>query len=106
MSESRRAFFYDAAILGAGLFGWGKDLQARRYGIRGEPRAPGTERGNTLVAGGEKKSAQPRMSSLPVLTPDVADLPHEMEGGVKVFHLAGEPVKRKKIGRASCRERV
>src|SRR5256884_3002117 len=95
MSESRRAFFYDAAILGAGLFGLGKDLQARCYGIRDESRAPRTERGSTLVAGGEKKSAQPRMSSLPVLSPDVADLPHEMDGGVKVFHLVGEPVKRK-----------
>ncbi len=95
MSESRREFFYDAAILGAGLFGLGKDLQARCYGIRGESRAPRTERGNTLVTGGEKKSAQPRMSGLPVLTPDVADLPHEMDGGVKVFHLVGEPVKRK-----------
>src|SRR5438132_13940603 len=94
MSESRRAFFYDAAILGAGLFGLGKDLQARCYGIRDESRAPRTERGSTLVAGGEKNSAQPRMSGLPVLTPDVADLPHEMDGSVKVFHLVGEPVKR------------
>src|SRR5260370_22141257 len=30
-----------------------------------------------------------------MVTPDVADLPHEMNGGVKVFHLAAEPVKRK-----------
>ena len=30
---------------------------------------------------------------LPVVTPDVADLPFSMENGVKVFHLVAEPVK-------------
>ncbi len=30
---------------------------------------------------------------LPVLTPDIADLPFTMENGVKVFHLIAEPVK-------------
>jgi manganese oxidase len=37
--------------------------------------------------------AQPAGASLPVVTPDVADLPFTMEGGVKVFHLIAEPVK-------------
>ncbi len=31
---------------------------------------------------------------VPLVTPDVADLPWQMEGGVKVFHLVAEPVKR------------
>jgi hypothetical protein len=31
--------------------------------------------------------------SAPVLTPDIADLPFEMDNGVKVFHLIAEPVK-------------
>jgi FtsP/CotA-like multicopper oxidase with cupredoxin domain len=30
---------------------------------------------------------------VPVLTPDVADLPFTMDNGVKVFHLTAEPVK-------------
>ena len=30
-----------------------------------------------------------------MMTPDLADLPYEMDGGVKVFHLVSEPVKRK-----------
>jgi len=30
-----------------------------------------------------------------MVTPDVSDLPHEMDGGVKVFKLAAEPVKKK-----------
>ena len=32
-------------------------------------------------------------ASLPVVTPDVADLPFELNNGVKVFHLIAEPVK-------------
>ncbi|MGH9397029.1 MAG: multicopper oxidase family protein, partial [Terriglobia bacterium] len=31
---------------------------------------------------------------LPVQTPDIPDLPWELENGVKVFHLVAEPVKR------------
>jgi manganese oxidase len=31
--------------------------------------------------------------SVPVLTPDVADLPFAIDNGVKVFHLTAEPVK-------------
>ena len=31
----------------------------------------------------------------PMVTPDLSDLPHEMDGGVKVFKLVAEPVKRK-----------
>ena len=32
-------------------------------------------------------------AALPVLTPDISDLPFTMDGGVKVFHLIAEPVK-------------
>ena len=32
-------------------------------------------------------------AALPVLTPDISDLPFTMENGVKVFHLIAEPVK-------------
>ena len=34
---------------------------------------------------------------LPVITPDVSDLPFEMDNGVKVFHLVAEPVKQELI---------
>jgi manganese oxidase len=37
------------------------------------------------------KRANPQ--SIPVITPDVADLPFTMDNGVKVFHLVAEPVK-------------
>src|SRR5579864_1839952 len=36
--------------------------------------------------------AQPAQS-VPVVTPDIADLPFTLDNGVKVFHLIAEPVK-------------
>jgi FtsP/CotA-like multicopper oxidase with cupredoxin domain len=73
MSGTRRRFFQDAAMLGAGLFGLSKSLQAQE----------------------EKPHAQPMGAFLPMTTPDVADLPHVLDGGVKVFHLIAEPVRQK-----------
>src|SRR5450432_2067501 len=32
-------------------------------------------------------------AALPVLTPDISDLPFTIDSGVKVFHLIAEPVK-------------
>ena len=32
-------------------------------------------------------------AALPVVTPDIAELPFTMENGLKVFHLIAEPVK-------------
>ncbi len=37
--------------------------------------------------------AQQAPSGVPVVTPDIADLPFTMDNGVKVFHLIAEPVK-------------
>lgn len=34
-----------------------------------------------------------RAASIPVVTPDIADLPFTLDRGVKVFHLIAEPVK-------------
>ncbi len=40
------------------------------------------------------KTLQPNSAAaVPVVTPDVADLPFTMDGAVKVFHLTAEPVK-------------
>src|SRR6266704_1114801 len=84
MSGTRRRFFQDAAVFGAGLFGLSKSLQAQdKKTMPMRPR--GATRLQTLAPG----------TILPMVTPDVADLPHETDGGVKVFHLVGEPVKRK-----------
>ena len=93
MSESRRKFFYDAAILGVGFVGLGEDLQAQTQGMQAEAGATRAKRGHKV--GGESSNTRQEMSALPMLTPDVADLPHEMDGNVKVFHLVAAPVKRK-----------
>jgi len=85
MSSSRRSFFQDAMLFGAGLFG----LQARLGA------------GETTGAGGETR--RPRLATvnappvLPVrtMTPDVPDLPFERDGAVKVFRLRPEPMKLK-----------
>src|SRR5438445_12460372 len=83
MSGTRRRFFQDAAIFGAGLLGMSESLQAQDE--KATPaRARETHHEHTSHG-----------ASLPMTTPDVADLPHEMDGAVKVFRLAAKPVKKK-----------
>jgi FtsP/CotA-like multicopper oxidase with cupredoxin domain len=100
MSGTRRRFFQDSAVFGAGLFGLretlradipGESLQSPRQNENGRHHSPYGSKGphhtkeNTLV----------HERALPMATPDLADLAHEIDGGVKVFHLVAEPVKRK-----------
>ena len=83
MSGTRRRFFQDAAIFGAGLLGMSESLQAQNEkAIPMRPRE--AHREHTLPS-----------AFLPMTTPDVADLPHKMDGAVKVFRLDAEPVKKK-----------
>src|SRR5712692_4548909 len=78
MSNTRRKFFQDAAVLGAGLFGINSQLRARTP----ESQSHGHTARNT-----------PPAASPPMLTPDVPDLPYKMDGATKVFHLIAEPVQ-------------
>jgi manganese oxidase len=79
-----------AAIFGAGVFG------ARAGAARTDEQ---DQEGEMHMPPGMKMShdkMQMRKDAaafLPVVTPDVADLPFEMDNGVKVFHLVAEPVK-------------
>jgi manganese oxidase len=53
--------------------------------------------GAGLIAAPALANAKPKVSTgapVTVETPDVAPLPFHMEGGVKVFHLIAEPVRR------------
>src|SRR6266699_3291885 len=84
MSESRRSFFRNAAVLGAGLMTWAEGLRAQR-----SAKPDANERTNRAAAK-ERAGPSPRMES-----PDVGDLPITMDGDTKVFHLIAEPVKRK-----------
>jgi len=79
MNGTRRRFFQDAAILGVGLFGIA-------------PLGNADEKHATKKTTTEKTS--PKLP-VPVVTPDVPDLPFEMDGAVKVFRLKAEPLKQK-----------
>src|SRR5450432_3247247 len=79
MSGTRRRFFQDAAFLGVGLFGMAPLGNAEEQASLGKKPA---ENGHL-----EKR--------VPMITPDVPDLPFEMDGDVRVFRLKAEPLKQK-----------
>jgi manganese oxidase len=100
MSGTRRKFFQDAAILGAGLFGMSKTLSAQSSGSAGAASA----QNNYFQPGGKHDAhghpaghaaGTARDPFLPMVTPDIPDLPYQMDGAVRVFKLVAEPVKRK-----------
>jgi FtsP/CotA-like multicopper oxidase with cupredoxin domain len=95
MSASRRKFFQDAAIFGAGLLGLKSDLSAQASGGRrpsaSDRYASRPHSSQTHVA--ERKEAV--VPFVPMMTPDVAELPFEMDGSTKVFKLIAEPLKKK-----------
>ena len=100
MSGTRRRFFQDAAAFGAGLFGLSEALRAGTPGnIAQSPHENERARHHSPYGSYGPHQAQAKAAmrdhALSMVTPDVPDLPHEMDGGVKVFHLVGEPVKRK-----------
>jgi hypothetical protein len=70
--SNRRSFLQSTFALGAGL--------------TAVPRLFGAEHPGRM-------SRMPAGSSVPVNTPDGANLPFTMDDGVKVFHLVAEPVK-------------
>ncbi len=85
MSTSRRNFFQDAMLFGAGLFGFRARLTAaasRNLSDETKHRHP--------IAGNP-----PAKPSVPMVTPDVPDLPFELDGTVKVFRLKAAPMKQK-----------
>jgi manganese oxidase len=84
MSSSRRNFFQDAMLFGAGLFGLGARLEG----------AITTERLGDKNSG-PKTPSVPRKPSVPMLSPDVPDLSFELDGATKVFHLKAAPLKQK-----------
>jgi FtsP/CotA-like multicopper oxidase with cupredoxin domain len=83
MSSTRRNFFQNAAALSAAIFGLSDQLEAQA-----QVPPPSNQRVHHSHA--EDTSPGPR-----VVTPDVPDLPFELDGNVKVFRLTSEVVKRK-----------
>ncbi len=98
MGGTRRKFFQDAAIFGTGLLGLSGSLRAEqeKHAVN---KAASHPAGQAPSVHGSRRPTRAETSArgayLPMVTPDVADLPHEMDGSVKVFRLIAEPVKRK-----------
>jgi FtsP/CotA-like multicopper oxidase with cupredoxin domain len=81
----RRRFFQDFLGLGAGAAALSRASKAQQV----HPTEPAA------------KQKPDSGAALPVLTPDIPDLPFIIDNGVKVFHLIAEPVKQMIIpGRA------
>ena len=98
MSGTRRKFFQDAAVFGAGFLGLSRSLrgaQEKHAANEAAPHPGSPASGSPGSPGSKRAETSPRGAPLPMVTPDVADLPHKMDGGVKVFQLVAEPVKRK-----------
>ena len=74
----------DALLSGAAMLG-GAALMKTRDALGDTPPAP------VAASAAPERAAQGYM---PVVTPNGATLPWRMDGGVKVFHLVAEPVKR------------
>jgi FtsP/CotA-like multicopper oxidase with cupredoxin domain len=92
MDKARRNFLQGAAILGAGMLGTSAVASSNgEQNERGKMRLPpgkNVERERTRMQAHKNGAA-----FLPVISPDVPDLPFEMDNGVKVFRLVAEPVK-------------
>ena len=97
MSGTRRRFFQNAAMLGAGLLGFAKSLRGGTPSDTASQKAHDIENGMHQHGHAQRHKSEPsgRDPYLPVMTPDVPDLPFQMDGSVKVFRLRAEPVKRK-----------
>jgi FtsP/CotA-like multicopper oxidase with cupredoxin domain len=83
MSASRRNFFQDAMLFGAGLLGLGTRLDSATLSNENDDQTS-PRRGNTQTK-----------PPIPMVTPDVTDLPFEMDGATKVFRLKAAPLKQK-----------
>jgi FtsP/CotA-like multicopper oxidase with cupredoxin domain len=84
--STRRNFFKNAATFSAGILG-----VSTRLAGQASPAPPGHSQDLSHSAHHvHDESAGPA-----VITPDVADLPYELDGAVKVFKLRSEVVRRK-----------
>jgi manganese oxidase len=89
MDGTRRKFFQDATLFGAGLLG----LSTRLKG------APSNEKSQNMDQKSQRHAANASTRTprphVPVITPDLRDLSFEMDGPVKVFRLKAEPLQQK-----------
>ena len=102
MDRARRNFLQGAAIFGAGMLG------KRAVAAQEDEQNDHGKIQRTLGAHADHDKAQvheetqgrlpaTRSGFLPVVTPDIPELPCKIENGVKVFNLIAEPVKRQLV---------
>lgn len=89
--SNRRSFLQTALGLGAGLFASPRLAAAQQY--HESERGPSSASAE-LIREDRYKNPGPSFN-VPVITPDVGDLPFTMENGVKTFHLIAEPVRQR-----------
>lgn len=94
MNRARRMFLQSTAALSAGLFAAAKALATGQE--EQVPDIPGMEHGQHKMPAVKSRAAHSEVA-IPVQTPDVPNLPYEMDGGVKVFQLRAEPVQRRLV---------
>jgi FtsP/CotA-like multicopper oxidase with cupredoxin domain len=97
MGGTRRRFFQDAAFFSAGFLGLTEALRADPQSDPQTARQIEEGRHHSPYGTHKKKVTAPPLGPepyLPMATPDVPDLPFELDAGVKVFRLTAEPVKR------------
>jgi manganese oxidase len=101
MDRTRRNFLQGAALLGAGVIATRSVTKAREQSKQERTQMPPSmEMDHDKVQKGEGSPYRRSMEGaafVPVVGPDLRDLPFEVVNGVKVFHLIAEPVKQEII---------
>jgi manganese oxidase len=87
MSNSRRSFFQDALLFGAGLFGLGARLNAAATPTRTDQ--------SRHVHPSARNLPETTARFMPMIAPDLHDCPFEFDGATKVFRLCATPMKLK-----------
>ena len=102
MDRTRRSFLQGAALLSAGALATrsakGEQDNSRNAMKRQMSQGIETNHGRMSMRR-ESADGMPldHAGFLPVVTPDVPDLPFQIDNGIKVFHLVAEPVKQELI---------
>ena len=99
MNKGRRAFIQGAAVVGAGLVAVKEASglpQQKMDDMQDMKDMPGMAHPQRKASPGKARSSNAGII-VPMQTPDVPDLPYEMDAGVKVFKLRAEPVTRKLV---------
>ena len=97
MKATRRDFLRGGAFALGGLLSGRALAQAGQHEQHMQHISPMQPEKKPKGQEGAVSGFSPAGIALPVVTPDVPNLPFAMENGVKVFNLVAEPVKRQLV---------